>query len=176
MMEKSEGIQQQLEQNQQEEPMSHVSRVVMIGLFGGLFWSLLGYIAYIFNFTEMGPALILEPWIDAEWKNSPLGNFIGIAIISLASILIALLYNAMFSKFDKLWIGITFGLALWGLVFYLLNPIFPNLKPVTELDPNTIITTICLYILYGVFIGYSISYDAVEMKKLKEQQLAYSNE
>jgi hypothetical protein len=62
-----------------------------------------------------------------------------------------------------MWVGIVFGAALWGLVFFILNPMFPNLQTVFELPRNTIVTTACLYILYGVFVGYSISFDYNEL-------------
>ncbi len=46
-----------------------------------------------------------------------------------------------------------------GNRFYLLQPVFPNIPPLTDLNMYTIVSTICLYILYGTFVGYSISYD-----------------
>ncbi|WP_102345627.1 YqhR family membrane protein [Bacillus sp. Marseille-P3661] len=150
----------ELEQNKKDQPMSHMQKVIVTGFFGGVFWSLIGYIAHYFNFTELGPALILQPWAIGDWKNDFMGHFIGILVIGIISIGAALLYNAFLSKFQKLWPGILFGVALWIIVFYLLNPIFPDLEEVQDFKRNTIITTICLYILYGVFVGYSISYDA----------------
>lgn len=154
-----------LEQNKGEESLSHLAKVMITGFVGGAFWSLIGYIAYLFNFTELGPALILEPWAIGDWKNETTGHLIGVIVIGLLSIGAALLYNLLLKNTETLWVGILFGIALWAFVFYLLNPIFPNLESVNEFSRNTIITTICLYILYGVFVGYSISYDAQLIKK-----------
>jgi hypothetical protein len=161
-----------LEQNKDQEPMSHMARVTATGFFGGLFWSLMGYIAYYFNFTDVGPAIVLNPIALGDWKNEGLGQAISIIIIAIISIGIAILYNIMLQKVEKIWVSMLFGAALWGVVFYLLNPIFPGLEPVTKLGMNTIITTICLYILYGTFIGYSVSYDA----NAGSRQVQYSNE
>jgi hypothetical protein len=156
-----------LEQNKQEEPMSMIAKVVVIGLFGGIFWSLLAYLSYIFNFTDISPNLILKPWALGDWKNRVLGQFIGIFVIGLISIGVALLYYAFLKKFQSIWIGAAFGIALWVIVFYVLNPIFPDIKTVGQLGRNTVITSICFYVLYGVFIGYSISFEANEIHEPK---------
>jgi len=157
----------QLEQNKKEPELSHLSKVMIIGFFGGVFWSLIGYIAYFFNFTDMGPSLVLEPWAVGAWKVKTAGHWVGIFIIGLLSIGVALIYNLFFKNIRKIWPSILFGVALWFIVFYLLNPMFPNLESVRDFSKNTIITTLCLYILYGVFVGYSISYDVEQMKRMK---------
>lgn len=47
------------------------------------------------------------------------------------------------------------------------NPIFPDVRTVTELTSDTIITTICIYLLYGLFVGYSISFEYNELNSEK---------
>lgn len=47
--------------------------------------------------------------------------------------------------------------------FFLFNPIFEDVKSITELKSDTIVTTLCLYILYGLFVGYSISFNYNEL-------------
>ncbi|WP_099360680.1 YqhR family membrane protein [Fredinandcohnia onubensis] len=164
----------ELEQNKKNGDMSLMAKVVVIGLFGGIFWSLLSYLTYIFNFTELSPNLILKPWILGDWKNRVLGQFIGIFMIGIISIGVALLYYALLKKFQSIWVGAAFGIALWLIVFYVFNPIFPDIKTVGELERNTVITTICFYILYGVFIGYSISFEENEMRA--ERRVVATNE
>jgi hypothetical protein len=165
-------LNEKLEQNRREEPMSLIMKVIVIGFIGGVLWSSLAYLTYIFNFTVLSPNLVLQPWAVGSWKDSVLGNFIGIFVIGLLSILVAFLYYGLLKRIQSIWAGIIFGLALFGLVFYVLNPLFPGLQSVTELDRNTVITTICFYILYGVFIGYSISFEANEMQNYKEAAAA----
>ncbi|WP_099351863.1 YqhR family membrane protein [Fredinandcohnia onubensis] len=164
----------ELEQNKKNGDMSLMAKVVVIGLFGGIFWSLLSYLTYIFNFTELSPNLILKPWILGDWKNRVLGQFIGIFMIGIISIGVALLYYALLKKFQSIWVGAAFGIALWLIVFYVFNPIFPDIKTVGQLERNTVITTICFYILYGVFIGYSISFEENEMRA--ERRVVSTNE
>ncbi|MFP3339564.1 YqhR family membrane protein, partial [Micrococcus sp. SIMBA_131] len=88
-----------------------------------------------------------------EWKNEQLGQWIGILSIGLVSILVAFLYKITLVKINNMLAGLAYGVVLWIIVFYLLNPMFIDLPTITKLDRNTVITTICLYLLYGVFIG-----------------------
>lgn len=156
---------QQVERTAIDGEMSYNAKVATIGFVGGLFWGVIGYIAFFFNFIAVGPALVLMPWALGEWKNGNIGQIVGIVIIGLLSILVAFLYKVLLQKVNNMWAGVIFGFILWLIVFYLLNPIFPGLKSVPNLDKNTIITSISLYILYGLFIGYSISFEYAEMQR-----------
>lgn len=160
----------QLEQNQREKPMSFLTMVITIGLIGGIFWSGLGYLAYVINLTEVRPNVILEPWAIGDWKEGWLGTVISIGMIGAISIVVALIYYAALRRFPSIFVGIVYGIVLFLLVFFVLNPIFPGISPIKELTRNTIITSICFYILYGVFVGYSISYEESEMKYYEKRK------
>lgn len=151
-----------LEQNKREEPMSPAAKTAITGLFGGVLWSSLAYIFYLFSFTKIPPNVVLDPWLIGDWKDGNLGQFMAIFILGLISILVAFGYFLALRKFNKIWISILFGLMLWGIVFFILNPIFPSIEPINKLDRNTITSTLCLYVLYGTFIGYSISFNYEE--------------
>lgn len=165
-----EENQDNLEQNQREKPMSFLAMTIITGLFGGIFWSALAYLAYIFNFTEIRPNVILEPWALGKWKEQWLGTVISIIAIGLFSVGAALVYYAAMRKINSIWAGAAFGIALFLLVFYVLNPIFPGIKPFWDLSRNTLITSACFYILYGVFVGYSISYEENEIRNRGKKQ------
>lgn len=151
--------QQQLEQNQTEKPMSYRTKVVLIGFFGGLIWSLIGLFGFFFNFMNFGPALILMPWKLGDWKTTYWGQAVGVIVIAVVSIIIAFLYKWLLQKVNTMWAGVGFGAVLWVIVFYICNPLIPGLKSVPNLDLNSIISSVCLFLLYGLFIGYSISYE-----------------
>lgn len=158
-----------LEQNHTEKPMSFMMMTVLTGLIGGILWSGVGYLTHVFNFTEIPANTILEPWTIGEWKDGWLGIMISILLMGVISIVAALIYYAVLKRFNSIWIGIGYGIVLFLLVFLVLNPIFPGIPPFGELKRNTIITSLCLYILYGVFVGYSISYENSEIKKQKQK-------
>jgi hypothetical protein len=160
----------ELEQNKQEKPLSFIGMVVMTGFIGGLLWSGIAYICYMFSFTKLEPNIILEPWAVGDWKESWLGIIISIIAYGLISIGVALVYYAALRKLKSMWVGAGYGVALLALVFLVLNPLFPSMKAVTETDYNTLITSACLYILYGVFIGFSISYEENELRHHHEKE------
>ncbi len=156
---------EKLEQEKTERPMTLMQKTIIIGFVGGVFWSLIGYLAYFFHFSEISPNMILIPWVAGGWKYGKAGNYAAIVLIGLISIAAALLYYALLRNIRGMWAGGLYGAALWAVVFYLFNPLFPNVHPVADLEANTIITTLCLYILYGVFVGYSISFETQEMNR-----------
>ncbi len=159
---------QELEQNKQEKPVSFIAMVVTIGFVGGILWSSLAYFAFVFNFTDISPNVIIEPWTLGDWKKEWLGTVFSIILIGVISIGVALLYYATLRKFGSMWVGIGFGIVLFLLVFFVLNPMFPGIKPFTELTKVTLITTLCFYILYGVFVGFSISFEENEVRERKK--------
>ncbi|MED4453529.1 YqhR family membrane protein [Metabacillus fastidiosus] len=163
MSDEKEKKQENHKETKNEQKASLVGKVAVIGFAGGVFWGLLAYLAYILNLTEISPNLILQPFILGQWKNGTMGNIIGIIVLGILSIGAAFVYYVLLKRFKSMYIGILFGLLLFGLVFFVLNPIFPNLKSVAELQRSTIVTTVCIYILYGLFVGYSISFEYNEL-------------
>ncbi|PLR99907.1 YqhR family membrane protein [Bacillus sp. T33-2] len=162
--------QQNLEQNQHERPMSFMAMVIWTGFFGGIFWSALGYLCYLLNFTNVSPNVILEPWALGDWKREWLGIVISILAIGVLSIGAALLYYFLLRKIKSMWAGACYGIALFLLVYIVLNPIFPGIHPFWDLSRNTLVASACLYVLYGVFVGYSISYEETELKNNNQVQ------
>jgi Zn-dependent protease with chaperone function len=165
-----EDNQQKLEQNQREKPMSFIAMVFWTGLIGGILWSSLAYLAHIFSFTEIHPNVILEPWAIGDWKKGWLGTVISILLIGMISVGAAFIYYVALRKFKSIWVGAAYGIILFLLVFFVLNPIFPGISPLGELKRDTIITSVCFYILFGVFVGYSISYEENELHNQGDQE------
>jgi hypothetical protein len=153
------------------KPMSFVAMVFWTGLFGGLFWGAIGFFDYYFNFTEIRPNVILEPWALGNWKNEWIGTVISILFIGVFSIVAAFIYSLLLKNFKGIWMGLGYGIVLFLLVFFVLNAIFPGMKPLFDLSRDTIITSVCLYMIYGLFIGYSINYE-YESTKVEENEAA----
>ncbi|WP_028783183.1 YqhR family membrane protein [Thalassobacillus devorans] len=149
-----------LEQNQREKPASIVNKSLLTGFVGGMIWSIFGAISYYFSFTEVSPAsFVIRSFWQTSWSSAFLGEVLGVTGVSMVSILGALVYYLVLKKTNGLMPGILYGLAIWGVLFYLLNPIFTAVPALPDLTSDTIVTTICLFVLYGTFVGYSISYE-----------------
>ncbi|WP_404453378.1 YqhR family membrane protein [Oceanobacillus kapialis] len=170
------GEEKQLEQNKREEPLSLLSRSAITGFVGGAFWGLLATILAYFNFTEVEPkSFVLRSWTTAAWTNGWLGTVITILILGGLSVIVAFIYHLFMRKINSMWMGVAYGAILWGVVFFVLQPIFTNIKPIQDLELETIVTTVCIFVLYGTFIGYSLSYDyhdKVMKEKNKQTQKA----
>lgn len=135
-------------------------RTLLTGFIGGLFWGSLSVILYYFNFIEVSPkAYFLRSWTKATWTSGWKGDIVTIIIASLLSIGIAALYFGILKKVQSIWMGVVFGIALWLVVLFGFHPLFPHVQSVIDLRTNTIISSLCIFILYGTFIGYSISFD-----------------
>ncbi|MGE8204486.1 YqhR family membrane protein [Heyndrickxia sp. NPDC080065] len=149
---------------------SFILLVILTGFIGGVIWSLLGYLFYYFNFSTIEPNIILEPFTVGTWRDSWIGIILSILLYGILSIGAALVYYGLLKKVQTMWMGIGYGLIIFLIVFFILNPIFPSMKPFFRIDLNTIIASACVYALYGLFVGYSISYEHNEFKQFKEQQ------
>ncbi|MGN8645455.1 YqhR family membrane protein [Gracilibacillus sp. HCP3S3_G5_1] len=145
-------------EKQQKKP-SLLPKTISIGFFGGIIWGTIAAFAGYFHFTQVTPkSFILRSWLQTPWSDRWLGEVISILILSLLSIGLALLYYLILKKFPGILPGILTGIVLWFIVFWLSEPLFTNIPPFWELDSDSVVTTICLFILYGVFVGYSISF------------------
>ncbi|MGM8365110.1 YqhR family membrane protein [Virgibacillus sp. W0181] len=137
-----------------------LKRSIITGIFAGLFWGSIGVFLYYFNFSEVSPAsFLVRPWISEAWTDKWIGDIASVLLTGIVSILSAIVYYSLLKKQNKIWVGVLYGIILWGVIFYLLQPVFTNIPALKEMSKETITSTICLFILYGTFIGYSISYD-----------------
>ncbi|MCP8616831.1 YqhR family membrane protein [Salirhabdus salicampi] len=149
-----------LEQNQAEEPMTMFQRALLTGFVGGLLWGSLGSLAYYFNFTTISHAsYILRSFFNASWVHGWMGELISIVIVSMLSILAAIVYYVVLKKRRGMIPGILYGIGIWVVFVYFLNPIFTAVPTFNNLNADTLVTTLCLHVLYGTFVGYTISYD-----------------
>jgi|SRR5699024_3444494 len=135
-------------------------RTLLTGFIGGLFWSALSVGLYYFNFIEVAPkTYFLRSWTKAAWTSGWQGDVVSIILASLLSIIVALIYFVILKKVPSIWMGATYGIFLWIIVLFGFHSLLPNLQSVVELTTDTLISSLCLFVLYGIFIGYSISFD-----------------
>lgn len=144
-----------------------IADVVIIGFVGGVIASFLGIVAKYFHFMQFSPKFIFTSWSNGSWIKTWQGSLMTILLFGFISIVFAFIYYLSLKKMRSLFSYIIFGLVCWLILFVAFKPIFKDLPAITKLSFDSIITSLCLFALYGVFIGYSISFDYQEY--LKEQ-------
>lgn len=163
-------------QSEHSQPtMSMFAYVAVTGFFGGLLWSFVAYFAYWFHFTTIEPNVLLKPFTVGKWRETWIGFFMTLFAYGIVSILAAFIYYLCFKKVKSMWMGVGYGIALFLVVIFIFNPIFPGIKHWKHISFHTYVTSLCLYSLYGLFVGFSISYQYGEVygqyyKKLQKQE------
>ena len=153
-------MEKQSNQAQKRNNSLQFQRALLTGFMGGAFWSLVGILMYYFNFMEVSiKSVVLQSWTKAAWTDGWIGNIATIFLAGIFSIGVAIIYYLLFKKYNSMWAGFGFGVAIWFILFYLLYPLFSHIPPLNELSDKTIISSLSIFILYGAFIGYSISFD-----------------
>jgi hypothetical protein len=150
-----------------------IANVFIIGFCGGVIASFAGITAHYFNFMEFSPKFILTSWSDMAWIDGKLGFMMTLLVFGILSVGMAFIYYGLFKKIKSIFAGIIFGAGCWILLMFILRPMFSDLPSYTKMTSDSIITSVCIFILYGLFIGYSISYDHQEFmrqKKIAEEQ------
>ncbi|CAH0177440.1 hypothetical protein SRABI96_01344 [Peribacillus sp. Bi96] len=156
-------------QNQQENQNVLIYDVLAIGFVGGAAASIAGIITHYVNFMDFSPKFILTSWSNMTWIDHWLGTVMTILVFGMISVGIALIYYGLFKRMKSIFSGIIFGVVCWVLLIFVLKPMFSDLPTVSKMSSNTIITSICIFILYGLFVGYSISYDHQEYIRQKSK-------
>lgn len=141
-----------------ENGIDRIKFATLVGTIGGVFWSMIGYAFYLMNFSKIGPSVIVSPMFAEETATKPIAQFVGIAVFAALSILFSILYVFLFSKYYTPWIGVVSGALLFVLFFYGVNPLLQLTdEPLLQIGINTFTTMLCLFVLYGLFIGFSLS-------------------
>ena|SRR5690625_10623 len=142
-----------------------LKRSLLTGFLGGIFWCMITLVLHYFNIIDVSPYDYLK-WfkLSEKWLKTFAGVVFTILIYGIISIGIAYLYYLFFKKIEGLLIGIVYGLMLFVFVLIIIPQINSHVPNILLMSYRSITTSICLFILYGLFIGYSISFDYKQMK------------
>ena len=145
-----------------------ISNMLTVGFFGGAIASLLGIIAHYFNFMEFSPTFILTSWSNQSWIKAWQGWFVTIILFGILSVVVAFLYYLLLKQTKSMVANMVFGVVCWLIFLLAFKPMFHDLPSLSKMSSDSIITSICIFVLYGVFIGYSISFDYQEYLREEE--------
>lgn len=130
------------------------------GFFAGFLLSIFQIIFSYFKISKINHEIILNHfYITGNWIAKWYGYLFFILFISILSILVAIIYYLLFRKIRGWLVGLIYGLLLWLIFGFIIPLFFYDISFSEHFTSRTNVATICLFLLYGVFIGYSISYD-----------------
>ncbi|MBD8497750.1 YqhR family membrane protein [Paenibacillus arenosi] len=147
----------QNQQNQQnDQPKTNPWWFALqLGFYAGLIWGGMRILSYELHFTVNVPGFLLEPFLLNSFLQSQQGRFAGWGAFILFSILCSLLYTFTMRKRTGPWPGILYGILWWVLLFVAVGPALGLVLPVTQTSYNSITTELCIFLLWGLFIGYT---------------------
>lgn len=132
---------------------------VKIGAYAGLIWGCVRWLFHNMKFTIELPGFLLEPFFKHEFLITYWGIAVGIAAFILFSIGAALLYMVLLGRFKGPWPGLLYGLVWWALMFLAAGPMIGMTGKVNAVGWNTFFSELCIFLLWGIFIGYSIAFE-----------------
>lgn len=149
----------QQEQRHEQAKTNKWTFAFYIGLFAGLIWGGLKIIEHYFHFTSLSPGFLLEPFFLHSFLSSRPGYLLGWGAFIVMSVAAALLYALILAKARGSWFGLFYGGAWWAAIFMFIGPVTGMMPWMIRMDLNTILTDACLFLIWGLFIGYSISFE-----------------
>ncbi|GAA0457984.1 YqhR family membrane protein [Alkalibacillus silvisoli] len=154
---------------EKEKQSSVFLKSLFAGFVGAILFGIVGSVAYYLSFTDVSHAsFFIRSFFDGDWTTGWISELISVIILGLIGIVPALIYYLLFKKLRGMYPGLLYGVALWFIVFAFLNPLFSYVPDFFSLDLDTIATTMSQFILYGVFIGYTISYEHHDQRVMRK--------
>lgn len=136
-----------------------------IGFYAGVLLGALKLLEFAMRYTGIVPGFLLEPFFRhaflVTWQGLALGyaSFIGLSLIA------AVVYGLFMRKARGPWPGIGYGLAWWVLLYLLVGPLTGMTPAITQLDRNSFVSDLCLFAVWGLFIGYSITVEFTDERQ-----------
>jgi hypothetical protein len=138
---------------------------IYIGFFAGLIWGLARELLYYLEFTRVLPAFLVEPFFKKSFMHAAIGHWTGLFVFILFSIMAAILYTALFVKKLGPWPGIGYGIGWWIILYAFIGPYVGMMPSIRELSTATLFSEACVFLLWGVFIGYSIALEFTDERE-----------
>jgi len=129
------------------------------GFFAGLIWGFARWFAVSLNFTRVPQAFLVDGWVKRSSLHSAWWHWTGLLLFIVMSMIAALVYWLVLGRLRGPWPGIAFGAAWWALLFLIVGPPTGTTESVRVLGWNSIFTELCLYLVWGLFIGYSFAFE-----------------
>lgn len=143
---------------------------LQLGFFAGLIWGGARGLLYFFRLTDIVPGYLAEPFFKTPFLKTQAGYYVGWLFFILFSIVAAMLYTIFLRRLKGPYPGIIYGIVWWLVIFLVLGPMFGMTKKVTALPVDTLISEFCLYLLWGLFIGYTTAMEYTDERRREPEK------
>lgn len=128
-----------------------------LGFFAGIIWGGIRWAAYALHFTIVVPGFLVEPLFKHAFLESARGGWLGWGCFMLLSIVASLIYTLLLRKIPGPWAGMAYGVLWWAILFVGIGPLLKLMPMITKVTWNSVWTDMCLFLLWGLFIGYTVA-------------------
>jgi hypothetical protein len=130
-----------------------------IGLWAGAWFVGLGYLNQVFHTSQLEPLFLAEPIFHHSYLLTLWGNLFGVLFTIFVSACLAFTYAFLLGKQKGPWLGLGYGALLYVLLALTVAPWLHILHTYGVWRLDTFVVEACRFLLWGVFVGYSISYE-----------------
>lgn len=102
---------------------------------------------------------MVEPFFKHTFLATWPGMWLGWASFIGFSILAVWIYLPLVNRLNGPRPGISYGLLWWALLYLVIGPLTEMVPVITRLDLNSVITDLSIFVLWGLFIGYSCGFE-----------------
>ncbi|MNU77605.1 hypothetical protein D3C71_671840 [compost metagenome] len=142
-----------------------------LGFFAGLIWGGVHGVFYFFRFTAIIPGFLAEPFFKTSFLKTQPGYYVGWLFFIIFSIIAAFLYTFILRKVRGPWLGMVYGIVWWAVIYLGVGPYLHMVKPFRQLHLTTHISEFCLFLLWGLFIGYTAAFEYTDERDREPKKL-----
>ncbi|WP_192043587.1 YqhR family membrane protein [Paenibacillus rhizovicinus] len=132
---------------------------LQLGFFAGLIWGATRWLLYLISFTKVLPGFLADPFFRQSFLKTFWGHLVGIGFFIVFSIIAAFLYKIALGRLSGPWPGLFYGLFWWLILFVMGGPLMGMFPHMNKIGYDTIFSECALYLVWGLFIGYTIAYE-----------------
>ncbi|WP_166239130.1 YqhR family membrane protein [Paenibacillus turpanensis] len=152
----------------QTQTVRHTNKfgfALQLGVYAGLIWGAIKMISYFLNFSQVLPGYMAEPFFTHDFIAGWGGHFVGWLFFIVFSLVASFIYTYALSKLKGPWFGIAYGAAWFFLIYLLVGPLTGMMPWIGNMSWDTYIVDLCIYLLWGIFIGYTASLEYTDERQ-----------
>jgi uncharacterized membrane protein YagU involved in acid resistance len=149
--------------------MKKIYFALYIGFYAGVIWGLVRWMLYLLQFTKVSPSFLIIPLYSKKFIITWIGQVVGLCAFIVVSFIASLVYSIFLRKMRGPWPGIFYGVAWWVVISVSIGPLFGMEPAIWKQDLNSLLCDVCIFTLWGAFIGYSITLEFTDERNYEPQ-------